>query len=144
MTKRSIAAAVVLALLGLTGCGSDSESAYCDALETNQSVFADDGTGLELIVNLPKLRVLEADAPDDLDDEWQTVLGALDALNDAITKAGVKPQDFAGGQPPAGLSTEDRARIAAAASEVAAEDVVEALTGIDQQARDVCKVQLGL
>jgi hypothetical protein len=143
--RRLCAASATLALLGagLAGCGH-SENAYCRALKSQQSVFEDDGTGLQLIDNLPKLRALAAKAPDDLDDEWQAVLAALDSLHDAIAKAGVKPQDFVDGKPPASLSTAQRARIAAAASMIASADVVQAIDGIDQEARDVCKLQLGL
>lgn len=134
----------LLLAASLTGCGGSSEDDYCAALEKDQKVFSDDGSGLGLISNLPTLRVLAKQAPDDLDDEWQTALGALDALHDAIDAAGVQPKDFAGGQPPAGLGAAERTRIAQAASELAEDDVVAAFNGIDQQARDVCKLQLGL
>lgn len=136
---------LVIALLaaGLAACGN-TEQTYCDALKASQSLFEDNGTGLQLIDALPQLKALATQAPDDLSDEWQTVLGALDALDTAIHDAGVKPRDFVGGKPPAGLSTPAKNSIAAAASEVASADVVSAFNGIDQQARDVCKLQLGL
>ena len=54
------------------------------------------------------------------------------------------PSDFVDGQAPAGLSAETRTRIAQAANELASEDVVTAADGIEQQAKDVCKLQLGL
>ncbi|MBO9521229.1 MAG: hypothetical protein J7518_06805 [Nocardioidaceae bacterium] len=137
--------AFICAASAVAGCGGGSgEDAYCGALKKDQGVFADDSSGMALIGNLPALHRLAAKAPDDLDDEWQTVLSALDSLDEAIEKAGVKPGDFANGQPPAGLSATEKTRIAQAASEVADQDVVDAFSGIDQQARDVCKLQLGL
>ena len=48
------------------------------------------------------------------------------------------------GEPPAGVTASTRTAIAEAANELASEDVVTAATGIEQQAKDVCKLQLGL
>jgi hypothetical protein len=134
---------LVLVLLP-TGCGGTSEADYCAALKADQTIFADDGTGLELITNLPRLAELAADAPDDLGDEWQTFTTALEALRDVIRNAGLQPKDFVDGKPPAGTTASARTAIAAAANELATEDVVTAATGIEQQAKDVCKLQLGL
>ncbi len=137
------AALVVAAVLACAGCGDDSD-AYCAALKKDQTLFTDTGSGLELIDNLPRLKALARKAPSDLDDEWQTVIGAVEALEDAVRRAGVEPDDFVNGTPPASLTAAQQAAIAAAASEVASPDVVDAFSGIDQQAKDVCKLQLGL
>ena len=142
-TPALVLTVLVLAVLP-TGCGGTSEADYCAALKSDQTIFADDGTGLELITNLPRLEKLAADAPDDLDDEWQTFTAALESLRDAIRKAGLQPKDFVDGQPPANASATARTAVAAAANELASEDVVTAATGIEQQAKDVCKLQLGL
>lgn len=135
--------AIVL-VLGASACGGSGEDDYCGALKKDQEIFSASGSGLELVANLPKLKVLAAAAPSDLGDEWQTVVGALEALAEAVEDAGVELADFENGSPPASLSTADRAAIAAAASEVASPDVVDAFGSIDQQARDVCHLQLGL
>ena len=58
-------------------------------------------------------------APEDLVDEWQAFLGALDDLDKALKDAGVKPADFQNGKPPAGLSDADQKAIAAAATQLA-------------------------
>jgi len=137
--------ALVAALVLLpTGCGASSEDTYCAALKTDQTIFADDGTGLALINNLPKLEKLAAQAPDDLDDEWQTFTSALETLRDTITEAGLDPGDFEHGRPPAGTSAALARKIAQAANELSDDDVVTAASGIEQQAKDVCKLQLGL
>ncbi|RNL79233.1 hypothetical protein [Nocardioides marmorisolisilvae] len=143
MKARLLALAAVLVLLP-TGCGGNSEDAYCAALKSDQTIFADDGTGVALITNLPKLLKLEQKSPDDLDDEWQTFTTSLESLRDAIKAAGLKPSDFVDGKPPAGTSAAARTAIAQAADQLSDDDVVTAASGIEQQAKDVCKLQLGL
>lgn len=151
---RLAAAAVGLALLlGVSGCGTDNEDeaavssefrGYCAEAKTNQSIFADDGTGVSLINNLDKVRQIADAAPDDLQDEWQVFLGALEGLRNAIEAAGLKPSDFVDGKPPASTSVTDRQAIAVAADRLGQQDVLEAASGIEQHAKDVCKFQLGL
>lgn len=140
---RVLALAVALVLLP-TGCGESSDDTYCAALKKDQTIFADDGTGLALITNLPRLERLAAEAPGDLTDEWQTFLASLEALRDAVAEAGLKPSDFVDGKPPAGTTAAARTAIAQAADELSDDDVVTAASGIEQQAKDVCKLQLGL
>jgi hypothetical protein len=144
MTTSCLVAAVVALLLVLAGCGPDATAHYCSALQAQQSIFADDGTGLQLITNLPELKVLAAEAPDDLRDEWQTFLSALQSLHDAIAAAHLHPTDFVNGKAPAGTPASAATAIAAAANELSAPDVVDAANGIDQQAKDVCQFQIGL
>jgi hypothetical protein len=148
MSPRRLATPVLMAVLLLVvpGCGSE-EKGYCDALESDQQLFAEmqeDTSGLGLLEHRKTLRALAEKAPDDLTDEWQTLLGALDAFAGTLDEVGVEPGDFVGGQPPETLSPEDRTRIANAASELSSTDVVEAADGIEQHAKDVCKLQLGL
>ncbi len=143
MTKRALVTLAALALV-LTGCGQDAGAKYCSALNAQQSIFADDGTGLELITNLAALKTLAADAPDDLRDEWQTFIAALQSLHDAIAAAHLRPRDFVNGKPPAGTPEAAVTSVAAAANELSAPDVVDAATGIEQQAKDVCQFQIGL
>lgn len=141
-----VLAATVL-LLGAVGCGEDAGEDYCQALEAEQERFGEmqqDSSGLGLLKQRPLLDRLAGKAPDDLRDEWKTLLGALDAFEGALDDTGVDPGDFVDGEPPAGLSVEQRTRIAEAADELASTEVVAAANGIEQQARDVCKLQLGL
>ena len=141
-----MAAVLGLVLAGTAGgCGSQEKS-YCEALRADRQVFAemesDSGTGL--LDQLPALQRLGAKAPDDLQDEWQTLLNAVETFRDALRRAGVRPEDFHGGNPPAGLDPATRRAVAEATSALTAPDVVAAATGIEQHALDVCKVQLGL
>ena len=143
---RLVALAVALPVLALAACGNDQGS-YCSALEADQERFAEmleDTSGLGLLKQRGTLGSIAEKAPDDLRDEWQTFLGAIDAFSDTLDEVGVEPDDFDGGRPPAGLSEADRTRIANAADELSSGDVVEAANGIEQHAKDVCKLQLGL
>lgn len=145
MRARLIVAAVPL-LLALAGCG-DSTAGYCAALEQQRTEIADmvaSDSSSALLGGLPMLHDLADAAPEDVADEWRTLLRALDRLDDALRRAGVEPGDFRDGKPPAGLSEEDRKAITAAAAGMGSPDVVTAASGIEQQARDVCKINLGL
>jgi hypothetical protein len=148
MTPRLVLAAgiTVLLLLGSAGCG-DPEKKYCTALKADQETFSemqDDTSGVALLGHLTLLHRLADKAPDDLSDEWQVFLGALDSFSDTLHQVGVAPGDFVDGKPPAGLSAADRTRVANAADVLSSPDVVDAANGIEQQAKDVCKLQLGL
>ena len=127
---RAAVAIVLVAVLavGLAACG-DKEKSYCAALEADQEMFAamqEDAGGLGLLTHRNALRKLADGAPDDLSDEWQTLLGAIDAFADTLHDVGVKPGDYVDGQPPPGLSEDQRTRIASAANELSSADVVEA------------------
>lgn len=151
---------VGLALAGLTlaltgGCGNpvhlitggNSIDDYCAALNADQKTFAAmfaDGSATALLNHLPMLQDLAGQAPDDIADDWQTFVTALQGLHDALTKAGLKPSAYVGGKPPSGLSTRDRERITVAADQLSAQNTVQAAGSIDQEARDVCKTNLGL
>lgn len=145
---RPLVASLVTCVLlaGLVACG-DPEKTYCDALKSDQQLFAemqDDTSGLALLEHRAELHRLADRAPDDLSDEWQVFLGAVDSFATTLHDLGVAPGDFVDGKPPATLSATDRARIADAANELSSADVVEAAGGIEQQAKDVCQLQLGL
>jgi hypothetical protein len=138
--------ALVLAW-ALAGCGGNQQEDYCEALQERREKIAemvDSGSPAVLLDNLPMLRELGEQAPEDLTDEWQTYLAALGGLDQALDDAGVKASDFKDGKPPAGLDKAERQAIADAAGEVASEETVQAGAGIEQQARDVCKINLGL
>jgi hypothetical protein len=148
MRRTRLVTAVLVGALafGVAGCGDKGKS-YCAALKGDQEMFSemqDDTSGLGLLEHRSTFHKLGDKAPDDLADEWQTFNGAIDAFAQALDETGVEPGDFVNGQPPAGLSAADRTRIANAASELSSADVVEAANGIEQQAKDVCKLQLGL
>jgi hypothetical protein len=140
------AALAVALLLPVTGCGENSIDDYCADLRSHQKEMAEmlDSSATSVLSHLSMMHDLADKAPEDLVDEWQAFLGALDDLDKALKDAGVKPSDFQDGKPPAGLSAADQKAIAAAATQLGAAQVVQAAAGIEQQGRDVCKVNLGL
>jgi hypothetical protein len=138
---------VLLLLAGTTGCGGSPEDRYCQALAGDRTEFAamvGDGSPTALVTHLDMLEDLAGKAPDDLGDEWQAFLTPIRGLRDALAEAGVKPSDYHDGAPPAGLSAAQRTAIRQAADHLSTESTVSAATGIDQQARDVCKINLGM
>ena len=144
--RRLAAVVAAVMLFSLTGCGDPMED-YCSQLREDRKEFAEmleSSSSSALIGNLPMLRELSEKSPDDLSDEWRIFLDAIEDLDQAIERAGVKPSDFDDGKAPAGLSTGEKKAIAEAAGQMTTEEVITAATGIEQQARDVCKVNLGL
>ena len=136
---------LALVLGSLSGCGGDPQADYCARLQRDQQVFADlaDATTPAPGHRTRYFRDLAAQAPEDLTDEWQTFLNAVQGLADALRRAGVAPADFRGGKPPAGLRRGGKA-IRDAADVLSSDEVVSAASGIEQQARDVCKLNLGI
>lgn len=141
---RVLAAALLLSLLA--GCGSDQEG-YCDAVEEHQQELSEivgSGDPDALLQALDVLEDLQDQAPDDISDEWQQVVGRIEALESALDDAGVDPATYDRDHPPAGLSEEQAAAIDAAAKELGSGTTLRALQDLDQQARDVCHTPLTL
>jgi hypothetical protein len=145
--KRLAVAGVALALAAtLGGCGSPEEN-YCKAITRDQaklSAMINSSAKDSLITNLPLLKSLAAEAPDDLTDEWQTFVNAIEGLRDALHNAGVEPADFTDDKIPASVGSQQRRTILAADDTLGSAEVVSSADGIETQARDVCKVNLGL
>ena len=127
-------------------CGGEPGEQYCGVVkehrkELNDLVEAD--TQFGLITHLPMLQELADAAPRDLTDEWQVFLSAVKQLADAVDATGHPVGDFADGKVPDALTEEERSAITAAADRLSSPATTAATQGIDQQARDVCKVNLG-
>jgi hypothetical protein len=140
------ALAVAVLLLPLASCADEQES-YCDAVQDRQEELAEiasEGGPTALLDALPIYRELRDEAPSDIRDEWQQVVGSLETLQEALEDAGVDPADFDPAEPPAGVSEDQLDAIASAADAVGSAETQEALRGVEQQARDVCKTPLGL
>lgn len=135
----------VLLVLPLAGCG-DRREAYCSQLRKDQAALSEiigSTTPGALVTGLPTLKQVGAKAPPDLTDEWQSFLNAVQGLADALDDAGLRPAQVRGGLPKS-LSAADRSAVSGAASVLTSDDVVAAADGIETEARDVCKVNLGL
>lgn len=135
----------VLALastLAAAGCGGED---YCGAVTSHQRELSDlvaQNSPTALLQGLPALEDLRAKAPDDIADDWQQVVSRLRALRDALRDAGVDPADYDPAKPPAGLTSEQRTAIAAAATEVGSATTQQAFDAVQQQVLDVCHTPL--
>jgi hypothetical protein len=138
---------VLLALL--TGCASETEQ-YCAELEDQKGTLADlairsgEPDSEVLAETLDVWRELRDEAPGDVADEWSTLVFALEGLVEAFEAAGTSPGEYDPASPPPGVSEADAKRLEDAAAKLASPRVASAGTDLQQHARDVCKVDLGL
>jgi len=151
-----LCAAVIL--LCAAGCGSADEDDpyaiperfqdYCEEVESRQAPISDalssGGQASGLIRALPSFEALAEKSPDDIADEWDIVIDRIRDLVDALDAAGVDPDSYDRRDPPAGLDADERAAIDAAATALVSAATGQAMGGVQQQARDVCKTQLAL
>ena len=78
----SVCLALALSSRCSTGCTGDQEK-YCDAVKDHQQELGEilgDGSPDALLKALPIFRDLADEAPDDLRDEWKTVIDAVAGL----------------------------------------------------------------
>src|SRR4051812_34213485 len=146
--RRAAQALVVMSVVALTvaGCKSDQEK-YCAAVKDHQEKLGEvvgDLSPDALLKALPIFRDLADDAPDDIRDDWKTVIDALEGLQDALDKAGVDPATYDRDHPPAGLSQADKEAIDEAAAGLGSEAITTAFNAVDQEAKDVCGTPLEL
>jgi hypothetical protein len=136
--------ALLLAAVLLGGCGDQKEQ-YCDAVKSHQQELGEElgGGGPDALLKaLPVFRDLADEAPDDIRDEWRTVIDALEGLRDALDDAGVDPATYDRDQPPPGLTPEQKDAIDGAARRLTSDATVAAFNAVDQQAKDVCGTPL--
>lgn len=145
-------ASLVLALtlvMPLGGCASDVEK-YCAALEEQKSTLSDLAVrsgepGSDVLgETLSVWRDLRDQAPGDVSDEWSTLVFALEGLQEAFEAAGTSPGEYDPASPPSGVTEAEADRLQDAAAELASPRVAAAGEGVQQHARDVCKVDLGV
>jgi hypothetical protein len=146
-----VAGAAMLAVgpLLLAGCGGDDDpfAGYCEEVEAQRPALSEDlaaGGSTGLIDALPELQKLAAKAPDDIQDEWDTVTSRIGDLVSALEDADVDPATYDRKRPPDGLTPEQKDAIDAAAQALVTPEMTEALNAVEQQARDVCKTPLTL
>jgi hypothetical protein len=133
-------------VLSLSACASDTDK-YCSTLRSDQTQLGEMFSSTRsdaLLQSLPLLRSLSAKAPDDLTDEWQTLVNAIAGLDSALHAAGLTAKDFQGSRVPDSVQGDERKNLIGAADRLTSSDTVQAAQGIDNQARDVCHVNLGL
>ncbi|CAN5611384.1 hypothetical protein BH10ACT10_BH10ACT10_27580 [soil metagenome] len=141
---------MLLVATGLTGC-SGSKS-YCSTIGEDKSrlttLSADIGkpgrAGADALrTTVTVLSDLRDEAPDDISDEWVTLVAALQGLVDAFRASGATPSDFAGGKKPDGVTAGQYDAVQQAVAELQGTRVQQAGKSIEQHAQDVCQVDLG-
>jgi hypothetical protein len=148
--RRAAAAVVATVLLsaGLTACTSSTES-YCSQLKDDQKKLKSDSAnaakpGSDALGDTVSLLTgLRDKAPDDISDDWDTLVAALQNLEDAIKATGADYGAFASGKKPPGVTDGQFNAVKEAAGELSSTRVQQAATSIEQHAQDVCKVDLG-
>lgn len=138
--------AVVLVAGGLASCASRTEQ-YCGTLREDRHVLAKlaSGTGKgRLQRTLAVFQELRREAPEDLTDEWDTLVYAWQTLASSFRKAGVDPDTYRPDNRPADVTPREARNITDAANELRSARVLDAGRSIEQHAHDVCHVDLGL
>ena len=79
-------------------------------------------------------------APEELQDEWSTLVPAYEALVDAVEEAGIDPAEYQPDDLPEGLPGSEARRLASVASKLASPRVTQAAAGIQDHADAACGV----
>ena len=147
--RRTLAALGALLVVGLPlgACGGDDDpfAAYCAEVKEQQKPLSEAlgaGGPTALIQALPSFEALAAQSPDDIADEWRTLVDSISTLVDALEGAGVDPATYDRDAPPDDVTDDEQGSIDAAARRLTRPATVAALEGVQQQARDVCKTPL--
>lgn len=148
--RRAAAASLgLLMVVTLAGCGSETDR-YCGELSAQKQTLADLAVqsgkpGKDVLTQtLDVWRDLRDKAPADIKDEWNTLVFALEGLVDAFHAAGTTPDKYNPASPPPGVSKQEANDLQDAAAELASDRVRKAGDAVEQHARDVCNVDLGL
>ncbi len=146
--RRLAGVGLLVGALVLTGCSEDPEEEYCATLREERGVLrglagdaAKPGTDV-LSPTLESLRRLRDVAPEELSDEWATVVYAWENLVEAVKEAGVDPADFRPGETPEGVDDKTARRLGQTAAQLGAPRITQATAGIEDHADQVCDVDL--
>lgn len=140
---------VILATTSLTACADETDR-YCDELTEQRKTLSDlasrSGEPGEDVLDdtLQVWRGLRDEAPGDIEDEWTTLVYALEGLVEAFRAAGTTPAEYDPASPPPGVSDAEARNLEDAAAALVSERVTAAGDSVEQHARDVCKVDLGI
>lgn len=142
-----VVAAAVTILIPRFKDNSDPTAAYCKTLSAKQAQVGEilsSGDPTALVTNLALFQSLAVHAPPDISGSWAALNSAIGSLRDAIQASGHQPSDFAAGTFPPGMTAAQTQAIKDAASTLTSPVTVGASTAIDQEVRDVCKLDLGM
>lgn len=130
----------------LVGCGSPADR-YCQAVEDHQQELTDIAAqqGAPALFEARGVyEQLAAEAPEDIRDDWDTVIEAIAGLEDTVEALDLDPATYDAKRPPQGLDRDQLDRLRAAAQELVRPETTAAMEAVQQQARDVCQTPLSL
>ncbi len=142
----TLAAVLAGGLGSLSSCGSPQDD-YCAAVAEHRDELADlasRDTPQAALGLLGPFTQLSGDAPVDVADDWDLVVGRLRDLRGAAERADVDLATYDARHPPEGLAADRKADLTAAADALAAPDTRTAMSVLAQEVRDVCHTPLGL
>jgi len=143
-----LACVVLLAGL-LVGCSS-SDDDYCSTLKESKAAFtklagaAGSNDPDYLGEALTLFQRMREESPDGLRDEWDTVVFAWSDLVDALHDAGIEAKDFDPAKRPEGVAEEQFAHVKDVAVKLSSRQVLDAVDGINEHAKDACDVDVSL
>jgi hypothetical protein len=150
----SAAAAAALGLCLLTACGDDSgdkaggsSGDYCSdlkkAVKDVDALKGGDFSDLEKTTDA--MHNLADEAPDEIKDDWETLVDGVDKLVDALKKAGLDDDDMAtlqSGQIPDGVDMTALQGLMTELKELDTKEFQDAGDAINKHAKDECGVDL--
>jgi hypothetical protein len=147
---RAVGALTAAAAVATTaaGCSGSDQDEYCAALTDEKGTLerlsqrADDPAGGALSDGIDVFVRLRDASPEDIRDEWTTYVIAWQGLESALEEAGVDAGVFTD-ERPEGVSDAELDAVRDAAAKMRSQPVVDAASGIEQHATDVCGVDLG-
>ncbi len=146
--RRSVVALVVALLLPLAACGGDDSASYCSDLRKDRKEIADmldSGSPRRCSATCRCCTTSRTSPRRDLADEWQTFVGRPGRSRRGDRRrrgeaVGLQGRQAARRAQRGGEEVDRRRRRTRSRTEA----VVQAASGIEQQARDVCKINLGI
>jgi len=138
-----LAASAVIAASTLAGCGGSGD--YCDSLEAAEAEFGslDDGDFAEFDAALNTFRDLADEAPSEVEEQWQTLVGAIDDLEAAFEEAGLSFSDLDGlgaGELPEDVDEEALTEALASLEDLDEEALTQAGEEIQEHGESECDV----
>jgi hypothetical protein len=131
------------------GCSGSDRDDYCAALTDEKATLerlsqrADDPASGALSDSIDVFERLRDASPEDIRDEWTTYVISWQALESALERAGVDAGVFTDDERPEGVGDAELDAVRDAAAKMRSQPVVDAASGIEQHATDVCGVDLG-
>lgn len=147
MKRLAARAALLMSATVLTACGG-SDKSYCDTLEGVESLSAQDNL-MQFKDAIAAFEEVENAAPDELEDDWEVLVDAVDDMYEALTDAGLDDEQISTllqGQQPEGFDAAQLAevgqKVQAAFGEIDQTEVADAATRIASDAQERCEISL--